>query len=130
MFNQLTASTSIINYAPEVTTTRVRSTRHCEAEVERRERREVVFTRLSARWTVRQIISHMGVDEKSAIAMSAVIGATKLIGVGIGMLTVDSLGRKPLLIGGSVGYECCSNPPHPQPTLIVSSTTHVTGSEP
>ena len=46
----------------------------------------------------------MGVEnEGSAMLLSSVTGLTKLIGVLVGMTLVDSLGRKPLLIRGSIG---------------------------
>lgn len=48
----------------------------------------------------------MGVEsDGKAMLLSGTIGATKLVGVVLGMLLVDSLGRKPLLIGGSIGYD-------------------------
>lgn len=67
-FNQATASTAIINYAPELLASRL----------------------------------HVA-NEGSAILYPVVIALTKCIGVATALMTVDNLGRRPLLILGGVG---------------------------
>ncbi|KAI3430693.1 hypothetical protein D9Q98_005282 [Chlorella vulgaris] len=66
-FNQAFASTSIINYAP-------------------------------------QVLERAGVESHSAaMLMSSLVGGTKLLGVLLSLFLVDTLGRRPLLLWGSLG---------------------------
>ncbi|KAF5833593.1 hypothetical protein DUNSADRAFT_10045 [Dunaliella salina] len=68
IFNQATASTAIINYAP------------------------TLLLRLSG-----------SLSETTAQLFLAAIALTKVVGVGIGMCTVDRWGRRPLLMWGAAG---------------------------
>lgn len=66
-FNQAFASTSIINYAP-------------------------------------QVLERAGVESHSAAALlSSTVGGSKMLGVMLSFFLVDSLGRRPLLLWGSLG---------------------------
>lgn len=46
--------------------------------------------------------THLGVPPSRAVLLPAVIALTKCAGVGAALVTVDRLGRRPLLIGGGV----------------------------
>lgn len=65
VFDQITASTAIINYTP-------------------------------------QILSSMGEDDQDAVMLNVLMGLTKGVGVCFGMLTVDRVGRRILLIAGGL----------------------------
>ncbi|KAJ9516639.1 hypothetical protein QJQ45_015194, partial [Haematococcus lacustris] len=69
IFNQATASTAIINYAPK-------------------------------------LLQRMGgMSASGSMAFTFIIAITKVLGVSAGLLLVDTVGRRPLLIWGALG--CC-----------------------
>ncbi|WP_041866653.1 MFS transporter [Sodalis glossinidius] len=63
-----------------------------------------------------QILQSSGFDTDTSWLGTLGLGATNVVFTLVGMLTVDKIGRRPLLIGGAIGLTLCM-------TLLTSTFT-------